>query len=439
MTRLIPSMLSSLSPRERILALAAGVTIPAFLLLFAVVWFFNSLGRYDASIADLKSKVALAKGLNAKAEASERRRKEYVRLSLPSALENARVQYRQWLISLAEQVFGSSGYDFESISVSPVRYKRSTPVAEKLSGKMNVHSADLGQLNEFLYRFYDANILHRISALTVTPIRAKSGAAEVLVPTGKMGLIIQIEVLSLADAAKQKEIDGGSSGMSPRDLAEYRKIIESRNIFGPPNNPPQITGANQPSEFEGRPIDIGITAREPDENDQLKFELLASEVAGAALTQRDPKSRSAQFTSEPLSPGTYKFTVRVTDSGFPPKSDEREFALEVKPKAVAAEKPASKFVHAQETVVVAIVQDSKGVQRAWIHARTLGETHKLAVGDTFDLDGISWKLVRLDQQSLTLEVNGKSQTYRIGDHLDRPRSSESLPSAATAASSTLGG
>ena len=431
-------MLPNLSQRERLLAVIAGVMLPMFVLLIGFLWFMNALGSYDSKIDEMKSGINQAKGLRTKALASERRRIRYLEHSLASAPEQARVQYRPWLEGLASEIFGADGYSLDSINSSAVRFDRSVIVAEKLSGKLTVPVADLGRLNHFLYRFYDAKILHRISLLTASPIVAKSGTAEELLPTGKIALSFQIEALGLADADKAKTISTESSAAMPRDLAAYRDKIETRNIFGLPNNPPQFSSSAEPSEFEGRAIELGISVREPDENDQLKFELVSSEIEGAKLVQRDAKSRSAQFITEALQPGTYKFKTRVTDSGFPPKSDEREFTLTVKPKEVIVTKPPEKFNHAQETVVVAIVQESNGVTKAWIRVRTLGRTHKLSVGETFDLDGASWKLVRIESDALTLEVNGKQQSYRIGDHLDRPRSATSIPGTSTAKDSSLG-
>lgn len=432
-------MFEHFSQRERLLAIVAGIMAPMFVLIFAGIWFMNSLSSYDSRIAELQSQVTLAKSLNDKAQASERRRKHYLDLSLASTPELAKVQYRQWLSTIAEEIFGGNGYVLESITSSPVRFQRNIGVADKLSVKLNVPQADLGKLDEFLYRFYDAKILHRISSLSVTPTVAKMGSAEELLPTGKISLLIQIEAMSLLDADKSKTVSYESSGSMPRELAAYREMIESRNIFGLPNGPPQITSSLQPSEFEGRDIDLSISVRDPDETDQLKFELISSDVEDATLTQRDSTSRSATFASKALSPGSYKFRVRVTDSGFPPKSDEREFTLQVKEREVVAEAPRSKFEHAQEAVIVAIVKNSAGVTQAWIHARTLGKTFKVAVGDSFDLDEVSWKLVHLDHQALTLEVRGKLQTYRIGDHLDRPRNTTSQPTAASADRDSVGG
>jgi hypothetical protein len=419
-------MLSNLSKRERMLALIAGIMLPVFLGLVSLVWFMNSLSRYDVQISELTSQVDHAQMLRKKELEAKRRRQRYLELSLASAPEQAKVQYREWLAGVAQDVFGPNGYVLESINSNGMRFNQNVNVGEKLSVRLNVPAADLGQLDSFLFRFYDAKILHRISALTATPIAAKSGPAEQMAPTGKIGLLIQIEALALAEADKAKVIPDGSSGTLARDLAEYRARIEARNIFGLPNNAPQITSSAEPSEFEGREVDLAISAREPDENDQLKFELVSSEIEGATLVQRDPKSRSAQLASAALKPGEYKFKIRVTDSGFPPKSDEREFTLTIKQKEViAAKPPPPKFLHAQEAVVVAIVKDASGKSIAWVHLRTLGKTHKLSVGDSFDLDGASWKLVRIDSESLSLEVDGKVQTFQIGDHLDKPRSSTS--------------
>ncbi len=432
-------MLSNLSQRERLLAIIAGVMLPMFLLMVGFVWFMNSLSSYDAKIVELSSNIKHAKGLHAKAQASERRRSRYLELSLASSPEQAKIQYRQWLSGLAEEIFGANGFTLESINGTPMTYDRKHRVGEKLSVKLNVPNADLGKMDQFLYRFYDSKILHRVSSLTATPLVAKTGTSEEMAPTGKISLLFQIDSLGLADAEIAKTIPDESSGAMPRDLAAYRAKIESRNIFGLPNNPPQFTTSAEPSEFEGRAIELGISVREPDEIDQLKFELISSEVDGAKLVQRDAKSRSAQFTTEALQPGSYKFKARVTDSGFPPKSDERVFTLTVKPKEVIVTKPPEKFNHVQETVVVAIVQDATGQTRAWIHVRTLGKTYHLGIGESFDLDGASWKLIQLDSDLLTLEVNGKQQTYRIGDHLDHPRTSATIPAASTAKDSSLGG
>ena len=71
-------------------------------------------------------------------------------------------------------------------------------------------------------------------------------------PTGKMALPFQIESSAWPTPIKPRRYPEHRLARLPRDLAAYRDEIETRNIFGLPNNPPQITTSAEPSEFEGR-------------------------------------------------------------------------------------------------------------------------------------------------------------------------------------------
>jgi hypothetical protein len=47
----------------------------------------------------------------------------------------------------------------------------------------------------------------------------------------------------------------------------------------------------------------------------------------------------------------------------------------------------------------------------------------LKVGESFELDEKTWTLKSVESRRVSLEVDGKLQTYRLGARLDAPESS----------------
>ncbi len=434
-------MLENLSQREKYLAIAAGGLVPIVLLLFGFLWLTSSLRAYDDKIASVNAEINQAQLLQSNQRAATRRLKTYKTLSLPSDPQQAVAEYRNWMIDVSDRIFGKNIPTYETPAVFSEQSKyrdpaRPTQPPRKVFNgwrvKINVTNVTLDQLNQFLFEFYRAPILHRIRTLAITPHAGGSGGGKAGgIPTGKLGLLLEIEALALTDAEAAKPISRTEVVRREHELDWYRQQIEHRNIFGLPNNAPQITTGNQ-SEFEGREVAFNVSARDDDPNDSLKFELLSSDVPGGELKQRDPNSKSAQFTAGEVAPGKYTLRVRVTDSGLPNKNVEKEIALEIKTREPAPEvKPRPPFYHARETQITAILRENDGVDRAWIYIRTLDKRFKVAVGESFEVDQRTWTVRQIDLRTITLECDGKSQTLRVGDKLsaetDDDRYSTSRP------------
>ncbi len=196
-----------------------------------------------------------------------------------------------------------------------------------------------------------------------------------------------------------------------------------RNIFGPANNAPSLALSEQKTVFTGSDVSFTITGKDADENDLLSFELGDSTVEDAGVSSSDG-SRTAKFTCPELAPGEYPFLVRVTDSGYPPKSFEQLFTLVVKekpappPPPVVVEKP--KFKHAGQTAVKSVTTNVDGVQQVGIRVMTTDQRFVLKVGDSFELDNKVWTVKSMTSEEVVIEVDGKSKTYHVGDRLEQP-------------------
>ena len=75
-----------------------------------------------------------------------------------------------------------------------------------------------------------------------------------------------------------------------------------------------------------------------------------------------------------------------------------------------------------------------GVRARAALERTLGERHRLEVGESFDLDEQKWTVreISLDEDSVTFECGQELRKVKRGKTLDQPHATETLASKAPA-------
>ncbi|MHB8898259.1 MAG: hypothetical protein ACYC6Y_05890 [Thermoguttaceae bacterium] len=133
--------------------------------------------------------------------------------SLPTDPEVAQSLYRAWLLELGEYV-GIAGRTVNA--TEPVRRGPFYSMNFSLRGMGN-----LEQLTQFLYEFYSAGHLHKITSISLTPM----GKA------GTMDLSLVIETLIIPQANRPDRLGTGRAyrltSLSPDD---YR-VINKRNLF----------------------------------------------------------------------------------------------------------------------------------------------------------------------------------------------------------------
>jgi hypothetical protein len=114
----------------------------------------------------------------------------------------------------------------------------------------------LDSVTKFLFAFYEADFLHKISKLTTTPNQTGS----------QIGLTMNIEALILADADHTDTLpDGTSNRLAMADVAAYQESIVGRNIFAaykppPPPRPPRVV-SDPPRPPDPPPFDDATQAR----------------------------------------------------------------------------------------------------------------------------------------------------------------------------------
>ncbi len=402
-------MFENLTQRERILALAVLALVPITFLFIGVMSFVNA---YNANVEEqmqIAGQIKTERQKMLDGANAAKRQNYYTSVSLPPSLNAASNEYQQWLKQLLEEV------QLDVTTVKPssegvITVKPGQPPIARTK-TINVQATgDLQQLNEFLARFYEVDLLHRIDTLRINPLTEGTGSKQTR--NGQLKLFFGIEIMSLAEGQSR---DDFTEKLTERNRDDYAHILK-RNIFGPANNAP-IVRVRPGSYTVGRDASFDVSADDADKSDLLSFELIESSVDEAALEQKRPDDRRARFTLPSQEPGTYEFKVKVTDSGLPAKESIETFAVTFKPEPEPPAPPADPpkpppFKYSTETRITGIAQDRAGDWRAWIFVRPLNQRYKLKVGETFELDDMTWKVTQILEDEVFLEADGKRYVAR---------------------------
>jgi len=168
--------------------------------------------------------------------------------SLPSDEGQARLLYRSWLRETVDRA------GFRSVKSDPGESRTRRGVYTVLPVTVRCR-AKLEQLTQFLYDFYSAGHLHRITLLSIKPDSDK----------GDLELTISIEGLSLPGADRKDALnDEPAKRLALAEFSDYRDSIVKRNLFAayvpppppvvkrkpPKRRPPRPTPPPRPPEFD---------------------------------------------------------------------------------------------------------------------------------------------------------------------------------------------
>jgi hypothetical protein len=202
----------------------------------------------------------------------------------------------------------------------------------------------------------------------------------------------------------------------------------NRNIFGPANNPPTLRVSNKTVEEE-EDISVSLSGRDKDSDAKLTFEIVKADDFKDAKIVPGGDTR-AKFVASAMPIGEYTAIVKVTDNGFPQKSEEKEFKVTVEKKPDPPEDkeppkdpPKPPVLESPSTQINRITKDSDGKNRVKIKNRMKGETYIVAQGESFELDDKTWVIKSIEKLKVTIEVDGEILEFRIGNFLDKPRNS----------------
>ena len=404
-------MFEKMTARERKLAMAVLCLVPATLLFIGVFWVIGKYGENDKKEMTLRSQISKEEDREMAAVKAERRRNYYNSISLSPRVEEASNQYLDWLKTLLNE----TNLKYKTVTPRDAgEFKKNNQVVGRKKRFQFVATGKLDELTDFLTKFYSVDAMHRINSMKIIPGN-DPGSKEKKVRTGELSVNFLIEIAALSTASDNPDFAKNERKLA-REEADYKTAILRRNIFGPANNVPTISARPSSSYTSMKDARISVTGKDADEQDELTFELVESDVEGAELVVSTGK-RTAKLTVPGQQAGKYKLKLKVTDSGFPPKENFVDVTVTFKDRVVKAKpvppkpKPKPEFIHAKETRITGITRLPNGQWQVWVKVRTTGEKYKLAVGDSFKLDKLEWTVESIQPHSAVFQVDGKQLKF----------------------------
>ncbi len=309
--------------------------------------------------------------------------------------ENARAEYERWLIELATKSnlrepqyqnlpssVGKDGFHIHKF---------------KVTGAGTLQTA-----TKLLHEFYSKPFLHRITQLEMRPVSSRDANAD----PDAMVVSITTEFLGIPTARDVQVPLPSDPALVPKSLEEYEKSIVHRNLFGPANQPPEMSPTKQVDAVQGIAVDYTVTAKDPDPKQKLTYAVEGEKPEGFSI---DASTGKLRWTGKDL--GEYKVTVKATDSGLPSKSATQLLTIQVKPPPPPRVEP-PKFDVASQAKLTGLVTDGVGPE-AWIFSLTEGKLHKLREGAEMVLGDVKGKVVSVGANYMEVETDGRKWTIGL--------------------------
>ncbi len=364
-------------------------------------WIQSGKGR----ITRLRDQLAEKQRIVRQTEAAKRKIADWKARSLPEP-NRARSLYRAWLHDRTEAA-GLKGTDVTAAADKSERGLY-TALSFTVTGTGN-----LQQIVDLLYDFYAVDHLHRISRLKIEPTKEQK----------QFSLTMTVEALSMAGAADADELanrPGQRLEMPKRE--DYLTAILDRNLFGAPNQAPQLSGLGNERASTGVEFTATAQVTDADKIDKHTFKLEKSDARDAYL---DASSGALRWT--PRRAGTYEFTISVTDDGIPAKMATDKLVVTVTDAPPPPPPPRTlAFDEAKFTVLAAVI-DNSGNKEIWLHVRPRdkGAVLKLGVGDTFEVGSVKGTVKSIASSSFVFECEGKLMRLATREFLANAESANS--------------
>ena len=416
-------MFENLSNREKKLMIAIGALVPIAIVFLCIYQMTSSFKANNEQIQSLDSQILDEQQREIDGILAGRRQTYYSNTSLHPTPNTAKNDYQNWLAT----TLVNAGVTKPTIAAKDGSKLRSDNQAIGGSILFEVSaSGTLTQFNDFLSKFYQLDVLHRINRMTVIPQNQPGTTKKIR--DGELIIKMTVEALSLKSGKHHDgfETDTDADGVPDYLDSDFRtnlvnkekdyKAILRRNIFGPANSEPILSASNK-TWTTGKPYSTTFTAKDANNNDLLTFELIERSVEGA-LIKHKKGDRKIGFEMPDVEPGKYPFKIKVYDNGFPSKFSIKEFTVTVKPKkpkkAVTQTKADPEVDYIRLVRLTGITEDKKGKRLAWILLGHSGKHKKLAAGETFEVGKKEYEVVAIEADQATFAGDEKTFRARIG-------------------------
>lgn len=392
-----------MNQREKLLATVVGGLMVLVLMFFGYTTTSEMLRQRKLRVESLEKEVAQKNSEVTKGLRAAKQMTRFAESSLPSDRQLARSLYQAWLLDETTRL----GLEDASVKAVPGRPRGDVLYEHTfaVSGR-----GDLKQVTEFLHDFYSRDILHRIRSLVIRQVMNST----------TLDITVQIDVLSLANAPTDGGLPTQESNRLAHSRDEYLTAILNRNLFGPPNNAPQLISVGRKEVRIGDRLSLEVSAKDEDQRQALRYSLVGDVPEGMRI---DARSGRVEFAAREL--GEYRATVQVADNGWPTKTDETTFTVAVVEPPPPAEPrpeppPKPQFNMAQFSVFTGF-SEKNGRKLAWINIRPegrmirVGEGEKISIGDvTGIIREVTTKQVYIETEDDMLVVaRGQSLTEAV--------------------------
>ncbi|MDA7980535.1 MAG: hypothetical protein MPJ50_17395 [Pirellulales bacterium] len=401
--------------REKILAMVAGAMGVILLANYLVNGAIDSIDKAKKDVASAEDKLQKAE---LKAHDLKRRNfeiQDWRATSLPSNLAIARGDYQVWLNQQA---------DFSGLDVSPAgggpkpmggRDENKKPGFHLLTYHINGQGT-LEQLSGFLYRFHRSNVLHRISQMTITPVKRQGEGqyTEDLQITATVKAVVMRDAVATTKWQPEIKEDARWTQKHFQEVVQY--AILDRNLFKH-NFEPRVSDIRDrrvgPNEDE---ITIRVSATDPEGRD-LTYSL-ENQPSGMSINARSgritfsPRNRDEDATYEDI-------LVYVKDIGMMSRVVSKSFSVDVAKAAPEVEPPPEVPFDATKYSYITYLGNNGSGPRVVIDVRPTGEQPTLHAGETVEISGIVFTVVAIDLENerVTVSSEEKTQILNLGDSL----------------------
>jgi hypothetical protein len=178
------------------------------------------------------------------------------------------------------------------------------------------------------------------------------------------------------------------------------------------NRAPQLGIPGSVTASTDRPLSIPLKGSDLD-GDKFTYQLVSGpewlRLEGGVLSSKGNPPQ-----------GSHTVSLKITDDGLPPKSETKQLTIRAQPPPTPPpprkERP---FDHTKYAFVEGLLERG-GQPEAWLTVRTLGTYHTLHVGDEIDVKGVKVKVLAIDVDSRSIEVqfgDGNPRTVPLGKSL----------------------
>jgi hypothetical protein len=396
--------------RERYVLIGVCALVAAILGYAAFRSVSGMFTRRSADIAKLEKEVSDAKKQAQLGERAKKKIAEYEARSLPSDPAVARREYQNWLLTEVEK----AGFVEPKIDAdSPVKQGE---LFERQPFTINAKGG-LPQIVQFLHAFYSQDWLHRITRMSLQPVKDSK----------LMLLSLSVDTLSLAKAKDTQElVPRPSKRLQLADSKAYYDTIVGRNLFGPPNNPPRVSVSGVKDVYLGRTADLTVRASDADPLDKFSYELIESDARTAQL---DPVT--GKFSWRPSEPGKYEFIVEASDDGYPTKAVREKIVINVSEQRDTgpSRDRFEGFDKSKFTVLTAVFDIEGQGGEIRLHNRPDGQFVVLHTGDQFEIGSVKGKVAEIGEYDFSFDREGKRLKLALGETLFNARVVGDTPSA----------